>query len=56
MKHNVIICLFGVVSRSIKFTYKNLNDKLINIVKQNYDVDIYIFNNNVKNEIVDGIK
>jgi len=56
MTHKVIICFFGVVSRSIKFTYKNLNDKLINIVKQNYDVDIYIFNNNVKNEIVDGIQ
>jgi hypothetical protein len=56
MKHKVIICFFGVVSRSIKFTYKNLNDKLINIVKQNYDVDIYIFNNNVKNEIIDGIQ
>lgn len=56
MRDRVIICFFGVVSRSIKFTYKNLDDKLINIVKQNYDVDIYIFNNNVKNEIVDGIQ
>jgi hypothetical protein len=55
MREKVIICFFGVVSRSIQFTYKNLEEKLINIAKQNYDVDIYIFNNNVENTMVDGI-
>jgi len=53
MREKVIICFFGVVSRSIKYTYKNLEEKLINIVKQEYDVDIYIFNNNLENRIVD---
>ena len=56
MRDKVIICFFGVVSRSIQFTHQNLKKKLINIVKQYYDVDIYIFNNNVENEYVDGIR
>jgi hypothetical protein len=56
MRDKVIICFFGVVSRSIEFTYKNLEENLINVVKQNYDVDIYIFNNNVENIMVDGIR
>ena len=56
MREKVIICFFGVVSRSIKYTYKILEEKLINVVKENYDVDIYIFNNNVENTYVDGIQ
>ena len=55
MKEKVIICFFGVVSRSIKYTYKNLEEKLINLVKENYDVDIYVFNNNVENIQIDDI-
>ena len=56
MKDKIIICFFGVVSRSIRFTCKSLEDRLINIVKQEYDVDIYIFNNNVENDYIDGIQ
>lgn len=55
MKEKVVICFFGVVSRSIKYTYRNLEEKIINIVKSHYDVDVYIFNNNVENTVVDGI-
>jgi len=56
MRDNVIICFIGVVSRSIKYTHKNLEQKLINVVKKQYDVDIYIFNNNVENKYIDGIQ
>ena len=56
MRDKVIICFFGVVSRSIKFTNKILQERLINIVKQEYDVDIYVFNNNVENDFIDEIQ
>ena len=56
MTNKVIICFFGVVSRSIQYTHKNLKEKLIDIVKRQYDVDVYVFNNNVENNIVDGIR
>jgi hypothetical protein len=56
MKEKVILCFFGVVSRSIKFTYKNLEEKILNVLKEHYDVDIYVFNNNVEKSLVDGIQ
>jgi len=54
MKEKVILCFFGVVSRSIKFTYKNLEENILNVLKEHFDVDIYVFNNNVENMFVDG--
>ena len=54
-KKKIIICFFGTCSRSIKYTHKNLKDKLINIVKKEYEVDIYIFNNNVEGEKIDDV-
>ena len=55
MKKKVIICFFGVVSRSIKYTHKKLESKIINVVKKKYDIDIYVFNNNVEGACVDNI-
>jgi len=54
MKEKVILCFFGVVSRSIKYTYKNLEENILNVLKEHFDVDIYVFNNNVENAYVDG--
>lgn len=54
MKEKVILCFFGAVSRSIKYTYKNLEENILNVLKEHYDVDIYVFNNNVENAFVDG--
>ena len=52
----VLIAFFGVVSRSIEYTYKNLKNNLINIIKSKYELDIYVFNNDVQRAEVDGIK
>lgn len=56
MKEKIIICIFGTISRSIKFTHENHIEKIINILKKIYDVDIYVFNNNVEDNLIDGIK
>ena len=56
MSKKILICFFGVISRSIKYTYKNHQEKLIDILKKKYDVKIYGFNNNVENILVDNIK
>ena len=55
MSKKIIICFFGTCSRSIKYTHNNLKDKLINIVKKEYEVDIYIFNNNVEGIKIDNV-
>ena len=57
MLHNkkVVICFCGVFARSIKYTHFNLKKKLIDIIKKEYDVDIYIFNNEVGDCIIDGV-
>ncbi len=54
MKEKVAICFFGVISRSVKYTHANLKSMLIDIAKRCYDVDIYIFNNNIENTPIDS--
>tara|TARA_B100000902_G_C27321301_1_gene924761 strand:+ start:2486 stop:3253 length:768 start_codon:yes stop_codon:yes gene_type:complete len=50
----IVVCFFGVVARSAKYTYNNLYENIINVLKKEYDVDIYVFNNNVENTKVDN--
>jgi len=53
---NIIFCLFGVIPRSIKKTWNSINSNIINILKEkNINVDIYVFNLNVENTLVDDI-
>lgn len=54
-KKKVIICFFGVVSRSIKYTYKSLKQNIIDVLKKDYDCDIYVFNNYIDNAKVDNV-
>lgn len=54
MKKKIAICFFGVISRSVKYTHANLKSMLIDIAKRCYDVDIYIFNNNIENTPIDS--
>jgi len=54
-KKKVIICFFGVVSRSIKHTYKNLKQNIIDVIKKDYDCDIYVFNNYIDKGKVDNV-
>ena len=56
MREKVILCFFGTISRSIKYTYNNHIENIINVVNKMYDVDIYVFNNNVEKKTIDGIK
>lgn len=53
-KEKIVVCFFGVVARSAIYTYKNLYINIINVLKKKYDVDIYVFNNNVENTKVDN--
>lgn len=55
-KNKIAICFYGVCSRSIKYTYHNHIKNIIDIIKQDYDYDIYVFNNNVGDILVDETK
>jgi hypothetical protein len=52
--NNVVICFFGVIPRSIKYTYKSIKENIIDVLNENnYNVDIFVFNLNVENTKVD---
>jgi len=55
-KKKIIVCLFGVIPRSIKYTWNSINKNIVQPLKTNYDVDIYVFNLNVEDTKVDGVK
>lgn len=50
----VLVCLTGVVNRSIKYTWPSIEDNLVKPLKTMYAVDIAVFNNNVGECRVDG--
>ena len=55
-KPRVVVCLFGVIPRSIKYTWESININIIQKLKEKYSVDIYIFNLDVEDTKVDGVK
>ena len=52
----VIVCLTGVINRSIKYTWDSIKNNIIDQLKKEYEVDIAVFNNNVEDCKVDGVK
>lgn len=52
-KKRAVICLYGVVPRSIKYTINSIKENVINVLEEYFYVSIYVFNMNVENEVVD---
>ena len=55
-KETIIICFSGVMNRSIHFTYHNIIENILEPVSLKYNYDIYVFNNNIENDIIDGVQ
>ena len=55
-KIKIILCFFGVIPRSIKYTFQSIKTNLIDILKKNFIVNIYVFNLNVGDIKVDKVK
>jgi len=55
LKKKICVCFFGVIGRSIRFTYGYHVEKMIKPLKQLYDVDIYVFNLDVGDTKIDGM-
>lgn len=53
-KKRICVCFFGVIGRSIRFTYEKMVERMIDPLKEVYDVDIYVFNLDVGTTVVDG--
>lgn len=54
-RERIVVCFFGVVSRSIQYTHRNLKDRLLSELEKEYDVETFVFNNIVDNTSVDGV-
>ncbi len=56
IKETIIICFAGVMNRSIHITYHNIIEHILEPVSLKYNYDIYVFNNNIENAIIDGVQ
>jgi hypothetical protein len=54
-KPKIVICFFGVIGRGLKYTWKSLNKNLVKPLQKEFDVDIFVCNNNIGNSIIDGV-
>jgi len=50
----IVLCLFGVIPRSIKYTYESIQKNIINVLKDKYELTIYVFNLNIKDKLIDN--
>ena len=50
----IILCFFGVIPRSIKYTYQSIKKNIIDILKEKYVIEIYVFNLNIEDTPIDG--
>lgn len=56
MPEHALVCLFGVVNRSIRYTWDNINTNIVDHLKKNdIDVTVYVYNLICDNGLVDGI-
>ena len=56
MPERALLCLFGVINRSIKCTWKNINSNIVeHLKKNNIETDVYVFNLVCDNGLVDGV-
>ena len=53
-RKRICICFFGVIGRSIRFTYESILKNLIEPLKKDNDVHVYVFNLDVERTVVDG--
>ena len=53
-KKRICVCFFGVIGRSIRFTYKSFLKNLIEPLKKDNRVDVYVFNLDVGTKLVDN--
>ena len=51
----IVVCLTGVVNRSIRYTWQSIQDNLIEPLQKDYQIHIAVFNNNVGDTLVDGV-
>lgn len=51
----IVLCFFGVIPRSIKYTYESIKQNIIDVIKDHYIVTIYVFNLNVNDKMIDGV-
>ena len=56
VKEKIVVCFFGVIPRSIKYTWNTIKNNIIDPLKGKYYVDIYVFNMNVEDVKVDDVK
>lgn len=53
---SILLCYYGVISRSIRYTHESIKINILDKLKEKYDVDVYVFNFNIENNLIDGYK
>lgn len=55
-KETIVVCFAGVMNRSIHLTYNNIAKQILKPILTKYNYDIYVFNNNIENAIIDSVR
>jgi len=56
MSEKTLLCIFGVIPRSIKHTYECIEQMIISPLRKEFDLDIFCFNMNIGDVPVDDVK
>uniref|UniRef100_A0A6C0CML0 Glycosyltransferase n=1 Tax=viral metagenome TaxID=1070528 RepID=A0A6C0CML0_9ZZZZ len=53
-KKKIALCFFGVIPRSIRYTYRSIKEMITEELKPEFDIDILVFNLNIKDALIDN--
>jgi hypothetical protein len=56
VKQKVALCFFGIIPRSIRYTYTSIKAMILDELKSDFDIDIIVFNLNIKDSLIDNQK
>ena len=52
----VLLCLFGTLLRSIRYTWPQLEHNIQRLRAHNISTDVYTFNNDIEGGLIDGVR
>ena len=49
-----MVLLFGIAGRSVRYTWSQINEMIVEKLKSRFDVKIHLINNNIENALIDN--
>lgn len=53
---SILLCYYGVIPRSIRYTHENIKQNIMDVLIDKYNVETYVYNFDIGDNLIDGEK